>query len=395
MDKSSRPHIYLDYSATTPIAPPVVEAMQPFFSETFGNAASAHEYGRNAAAALDEAHTVVGCAIGARSSEIVFTGCGTESDNLALRGAALAARRSGRGNHIISSPVEHHAVEATVEQLHELYGFDVTMLPVDGCGRVDPDDVKRAIRPDTTLVSVMLGNNEIGSIEPVGAIGRICRERNIIFHCDAVQAPAYMPVDVDVLNVDLLALSSHKFYGPKGSGVLYIRDGTPYIPALTGGGHERGRRPGTVNVASAVGTAAAIKYVSAQRDEQAARLRGLRDRLFEGVLANVPNARISGHSTDRMPHHASFVFKDIDGETLLMALDVEGIAVSTGSACTSGNPEPSPVLLAMGVPREWALGGLRITLGYHTTSEDIDAVIDALPRCVQQVRAAAAELPGS
>ncbi|MCL4506315.1 MAG: cysteine desulfurase [Chloroflexi bacterium] len=390
-NKTSRKRIYLDYSATTPVAPQVVEAMQPYFTETFGNASSAHDFGRNAAAALDEAHTVVGCAIGARASEIVFTGCGTESDNLALRGAALAARRNGKGNHIISSPVEHHAVEGTVRQLHDLFGFDITMLPVDGCGRVDPDDVRRAIRPDTTLVSVMLGNNEIGSQEPVKEIGQVCHEHNVLFHCDAVQAPAYLPVDVNELNVDMLALSSHKFYGPKGSGVLYIRDGTPYIPTLTGGGHERGRRPGTVNVASAVGTAAAIKYIAAQRDEQAERLRGLRDRLFEGVLANVPDARISGHPRDRMPHHASFVFKDIDGETLLMALDVEGIAVSTGSACTSGNPEPSPVLLAMGIPREWALGGLRITLGYHTTQDDIDAVIETLPRCVEQVRSAVLE----
>lgn len=391
MDKTSRKRIYLDYSATTPVAPQVVEAMQPFYSETFGNASSVHDFGRNAAAALDEAHTVVGCAIGARASEIVFTGCGTESDNLALRGAALAARRNGKGNHIISSPVEHHAVEGTVHQLHDLFDFDITMLPVDGCGRVDPDDVRRAIRSDTTLVSVMLGNNEIGSLEPVKEIGQVCHEHNVLFHCDAVQAPAYLPVDVNELNVDMLALSSHKFYGPKGSGVLYIRDGTPYIPTLTGGGHERGRRPGTVNVASAVGTAAAIKYAAAQRDEQAERLRGLRDRLFEGVLANVPDARISGHPRDRMPHHASFVFKGVDGETLLMALDIEGIAVSTGSACTSGNPEPSPVLLAMGIPREWALGGLRITLGYHTTQDDIDTVIETLPRCVAQVRSAVLE----
>ena len=386
-----RAGIYLDYSATTPIAPEVTAAMQPYFSDTFGNAASLHEYGRNAAAALDEAHRVVGCAIGARANEIVFTGCGTESDNLALRGAALAARQSGRGNHIITAPVEHHAVEGTAHQLHELFGFDLTMLPVDGCGRVDPDEVRRAIRPDTTLVSVMMANNEIGTLEPIKEIGLICHEHGVIFHTDAVQCPAYLPVDVDELNVDMLALSSHKFYGPKGAGVLYIRDGTPYIPTLTGGGHERGRRPGTVNVAGAVGTAAAIKYASAQREEQSARLRVLRDKLVAGVLANVPEARVSGHPRDRLPHHASFVFKGVDGETLLMALDVEGIAVSTGSACTSGNPEPSSVLLAMGIPREWALGGLRISLGYHTTEAEIDTVIDTLPRCVEQVRKSSAD----
>ena len=391
MQNSSRNGIYLDYSATTPVAPEVFEAMQPYFTATFGNASSTHGFGRDAAAALDEAHTVVGCAIGARASEITFTGCGTESDNLALRGVAFAARKNGRGNHLISSQMEHHAVEGTVHQLHDLFGFDITMLPVDGCGRVDPGDVRRAIRPDTILVSVMLGNNEVGTMQAVSEIGRVCREGGVLFHTDAVQCPAYMPVDVNELNVDLLALSSHKFYGPKGSGVLYMRDGTPYIPVFTGGGHERGRRPGTVSVANAVGTAAALKYVSGQRNEQAVRLSQLRDRLIAGVLANVPDARVSGHPTDRMPHHASFVFKGIDGETLQMALDVEGIAVSTGSACTSGNPEPSPVLLAMGIPAEWALGGLRITLGYHTTQAEIDTVIATLPRCVEQVRKVALE----
>ena len=384
--------VYLDYSATTPVAPDVAQAMQPYFADAFGNAASLHDFGREAAAALDEAHRVVGCAIGARASEIVFTGCGTESDNLALRGVAFAARQQGRGNHIISAPTEHHAVEGTVHQLHELFGFDVTMLPVDSCGRVDPDEVKYAIQPGTVLVSVMMANNEVGTIEPIKDIGRICREHGIPFHTDAVQCPAYLPIDVEELGVDLLALSSHKFYGPKGAGVLYIRDGTPYIPTLTGGGHERGRRPGTVNVAGAVATAAAVKHISGQRDAQAPRLQRLRDRLVEGILAQVPEARVSGHPRDRLPHHASFVFKGIDGETLLMALDVEGIAVSTGSACTSGNPEPSSVLLAMGIPREWALGGLRISLGYHTTDEEIDYVLETLPKCVEQVRRSMADL---
>ncbi|BCX05202.1 MAG: cysteine desulfurase IscS [Candidatus Roseilinea sp.] len=390
---TTRRQIYLDYSATTPVAPEVRAAMQPYWSEVFGNASSLHSFGRDAAAALDEAHTVVGCAIGARASEIVFTGCGTEADNLALRGVAFAARRAGNGSpgHIIITPVEHHAVEATAHQLHTLFGFDLTVLPVDGCGRVDPDDVRRAIRPDTVIVSVMLANNEVGTLQPVREIGAICREHGVPFHTDAVQAPAYLPVNVDELNVDLLALSAHKFYGPKGVGVLYIREGTPYVPAITGGGHERGRRPGTVNVAGAVGAEAAIKYASRERDAQAARLAELRDRLIQGVLDRVPDARLSGHPTERLPNHASFVFKDVDGESLLMALDVEGIAVSTGSACTSGNPEPSPVLLAMGIPRAWALGGLRITLGYHTTEEEIDAVLDALPECVARVRAASLE----
>jgi cysteine desulfurase len=363
-------------------------AMLPFLSETFGNASSIHRYGRDAAAALDEAHDVIGCAIGARASEIVFTGCGTESDNLALRGVAFAARQKGRGNHIITSPVEHHAVEATAHQLHELFDFEVTMLPVDSCGRVDPDDVKRAIRRDTVLVSVMMANNEVGTLYDLKNIGTICKAHGVIFHTDAVQAPAYMNVDVNELNVDLLSLSAHKFYGPKGVGILFIRDGTPYLPMLTGGGHERGRRPGTVNIAGAVGAAAAIKFVSRERNVQAARLRVLREKLIDGVLANVSDARVTGHPSERLPHHASFVFKDVDGESLLMSLDVEGIAVSTGSACTSGDPEPSPVLTAMSIPREWSLGGLRISLGYHTTEQDIDRVIETLPMCVDRVRKA-------
>jgi len=385
---TTRKQIYLDYSATTPIADEVKAAMQPYWSDLFGNASSLHSFGRDAAAGLDEAHTVVGCAIGARASEVVFTGCGTEADNLALRGVAFAARRSRNGSpgHIIIAPIEHHAVEATAHQLHALFGFELTLLPVDGCGRVDPDDVRRAIRPDTVIVSVMLANNEVGTLQPIREIGAICRERGVPFHTDAVQAPAYLPVNVNELNVDLLALSSHKFYGPKGVGVLYIREGTPYVPPLTGGGHERGRRPGTVNVAGAVGTAAAIRYVSREREAQAARLAALRDRLIEGVLASVPDARVSGHPADRLANHTSFVFRGVDGESLLMALDVEGFAVSTGSACTSGNPEPSPVLLAMGIPREWALGGLRITLGYHTSEEDVNALLDALPECVRRVR---------
>lgn len=386
--------IYLDHSATTPVAPEVQQAMQPFFTDKFGNASSLHAFGREAAGALDDAHFVAGCAIGARASEIVFTGCGTESDNLAIRGAALAGRRQ-RGletAHIISAHAEHHAVAGTVEQLRDLFGFELTLLPVDGCGRVDPDDVRNAIQKNTVLTSVMLANNEIGTLQEINTIGSICRERGVPLHTDAVQAPAYMDVNVDELNVDLLALSAHKFYGPKGVGVLYIRDGTPYLSAMTGGGHERGRRPGTVNVAGAVGVAAAMKYISKERAAQAVRLAGLRRRLVDGVLARVPDAHLTGHPTERLPHHASFVFKGVDGEALLMSLDVEGVACSTGSACTSGNPEPSPVLLAMGIPREWALGGLRLSLGYHTTEAEIDRVLDVLPMCVARVRKAYEEI---
>ena len=386
--------IYLDNSATTAMAPQVLAAMQPYLNDVYGNASSLHSFGRDAAAALDEAHSVVGCAMGARASEIVFTGCGTESDNLAIRGIALAARRQ-RGferGHIISTATEHHAVEATVHQMHELFGFDITMLPVDDAGCVAAADLRRAIRPDTVLASLMLANNEVGTLLPIRTLADLCHEHSVLFHTDAVQAPAYLPLDVNELHVDALALSAHKFYGPKGVGVLYLREGTPYLPTLTGGGHERGRRPGTVNVAGAVGAAAAMKYVMQERIVQAPRLCALRDRMIAGVLERVPYARLSGHPTERLPGHASFLFKDVDGESLLMSLDVEGFAVSTGSACTSGDPEPSPVLTAMGIPRDWALGGLRITLGYHSTEADVDALLETLPMCVDRVRRAALEM---
>ncbi len=383
--------MYLDYAATTPIAEKVLAAMLPYLSERFGNASSLHTFGRRAAAALDEARTTLACALGARSGEIVFTASGTEANNLALRGVAFAARRQGKGNHLITSAVEHQAVAATVAQLRDWFGFEVTVLPVDRFGRVDPDDVRRALRQDTVLVSVMLANNEVGTLQPVREIGALCRERGVLFHTDAVQAPAYLPLDVNALNVDLLSIAAHKFYGPKGVGVLYIREGTPYMPPITGGGHERGRRPGTVNVAGAVGAAVALREAQREQELHVARLARLRDRLIAGVLARVPEAQLTGHPTQRLANHASFVFRGIDGESLLMALDVEGFAVSTGSACSSGSPEPSPVLLAMGFSPEWALGSLRVTLGYPTTEADIDAFLDVLPTCISRVRLALAE----
>lgn len=381
--------VYLDHSATTPVCAEALAAMQPYFSEHFGNSSSLHSFGRDAAAALDAARATVACELGARPNEIVFTACGTESDNLALRGAAFAMRkRNPAKTHLITAHAEHHAVEGTLHQLRDLFGFELTELPVDGHGFVDPDDVRRAIGPNTALVSVMAANNEVGTLQAVGDIGAICRERGVLFHSDAVQCPAYMALDVKQLNLDFMALSAHKFYGPKGVGVMYIRDGAPYVPTNTGGGHERGRRAGTVNVAGAVGAAAALKYVAKRRDVQSARLQALRDQLIAGILADVPDVRLSGHLQQRLPHHASLLFKDVDGEMLLMALDVEGIAVSTGSACTSGNPEPSAVLVSMGIAREWALGGLRLTLGYDSTEADIDDVLQIMPKCVERVRRA-------
>jgi cysteine desulfurase len=314
--------------------------------------------------------------LGCHPTEVVFTGCGTESDNLAVRGAALAGLRSGR-RHIITTPIEHHAVGTTVEQLDELLGCDVTLVPVDGDGRVNPDDIARAIRPDTALISVMYANNEAGTIQPISEIGKIARAKGIPFHTDAVQAGGALGLNVDRLGVDLLALSAHKFYGPKGVGVLYIRRGTELTPAMTGGGHERGRRPGTVNVAEIVGLATALKLAQENRESENARVSRLRDRLIAGALERVPDVRLTGHPTERLPN----------SESIMLALDLEGICVSTGSACTTGETEPSFVLKAMGLPHEWAAGSVRMTLGHATTNGDIEHVLSVLPAVIERLRA--------
>ncbi len=379
--------IYLDHAATTPVDVRVIEAMQPYWSETFGNTSSIHSIGRDALKALDAARVTVADALHCQPNEIAFTGCGTESDNLAIRGAAFAARRAGRGNHIITTPIEHHAVGVTIEQLHEVYGFDVTLADVDQNGMVDPDAIGRAIRSDTILISVMYANNEVGTVEPIGEIGQIARSRGIPLHTDAVQAGGQMTLDVSRLDVDLLALSAHKFYGPKGVGVLYARQGVELVSALTGGGHERGRRPGTVNVAEIVGLATALQLARERRDTENARISALRGQLVAGVIERVPDVILTGHPTRRLPNSASFAFRGVEAEALLIALDLEGICVSTGSACTTGEAEPSFVLNAMGLPREWAIGSLRMTLGHLTQPEDISTVLQVLPGLVERLRA--------
>jgi cysteine desulfurase len=380
--------IYLDHAATTPVDVRVIEAMQPYWAEHFGNTSSIHSVGREAQQGLDQARQTVAEVLGSSPQEIVFTGCGTESDNLAIRGVAFAAREAKRGQHIITLPIEHHAVGATVEQLRDLYGFEVTFVEVDQYGMVDPDAIGRAIRSDTVLISVMYANNEVGTVQPLAEIGTIARAHGIPLHTDAVQAGGQMNLNVDRLQVDLLALSAHKFYGPKGVGVLYVRSGTELISALTGGGHERGRRPGTVNVAEIVGLATALKLVQERREAENARVAVLRDQLVAGVFERIPEVQLTGHPTRRLPNSASFAVKGVEGETLLMALDLEGICVSTGSACTAGEAEPSHVLLSLGFAREWALGSLRMTLGHLTRPEDIAAVLDVLPRVVEQLRGA-------
>lgn len=378
--------IYLDHAATTPVDVRVLEAMQPYWAEHFGNTSSIHSIGREAQRGLDQARQTVAEVLECSPQEIVFTGCGTESDNLALRGSALAAREAKRGKHIITLPIEHHAVSATVEQLRDLHGFEVTFVEVDQYGMVDPAAIGRAIRPDTILISVMYANNEVGTVQPLAEIGTIARAHGLPVHTDAVQAGGQLNLNVDRLKVDLLALSAHKFYGPKGVGVLYVRSGTELLSALTGGGHERGRRPGTVNVAEIVGLATALKLAQERRESENARVAALRDQLVTGVFERIPEVQLTGHPTRRLPNSASFAFKGVDGETLLMALDLEGICVSTGSACTTGEAEPSHVLMALGLERAWAIGSLRMTLGHLTKPEDIATTLDVLPRIVEQLR---------
>lgn len=381
-----RPTIYLDYAATTPVDPRVLEAMMAYFREEFGNPSSVHSYGQRAEAALENAREMVASTFNCRPDEVVFTSCGSESDNLAIRGAAFAAREQRGARHILISPVEHHAVSRTAEQLASLHGFELEYLPVDEYGRVHPAEVEDRLRPDTALVSVMYANNEIGTINPIAEIGALCRERGIPFHSDAVQGAGYLLADVQALNVDLMAIGAHKFYGPKGVGALYVREGTALVPSLTGGSQERGRRAGTHNIPYIVGLAEALRLAQAEREARSARLRPLRDHLIGRVLEEIPASQLTGHPVERLPNHASFVFEGIDGNALLMMLDVNGFACSSGSACKTGDPEPSEVLTALGLSRDWALGSLRVTLGEATGAEDVERFLEVLPDLVERLR---------
>jgi cysteine desulfurase len=378
--------IYMDHAATTATDPRVVEAMIPYFSTYYGNPSSFYSIARETSKALKDSRQVIAEIMGVQAHEIVFTGCGSESDNMALRGVALARREMGKGNHVITTPIEHHAVGHTVEQLEKHFGFDVTYLPVDEFGRVNPEDVGRAIRPDTVLVSVMYANNEVGTIEPVAEIGQIARAKGIPFHTDAVQAGGTLNIRPDDLNVDLLALSAHKFYGPKGVGLLYVRDGTPLLPTQTGGGQEGKRRAGTENTACIVGMARAMSLAYDHSESNNARIAALRNRLVQGLLDQIPETCLTGHPSDRLPNSASFTFKYVEGEAILLNLDVAGVAASSGSACTTGSEEPSHVLAAMGVPAEEAHGALRLTLGNENTEADVEYVLDILPRAIHKLR---------
>jgi cysteine desulfurase len=382
---SERSTIYLDHAATTAVDPRVVKAMLPYFGELYGNASSIHSLGREARRALDEARADVAGILNSSPDEIIFTSCGTESDNLAIRGVARLNRQ--RGDHIITSPVEHHAVSYTCEQLEKEFGFEVTYVPVDEYGRVDPGDVERAITERTVLISIMYANNEVGTIEPISEIGEIARRHNIPFHSDAVQGAGSLSLDVRELNVDLLTLSGHKFYGPKGVGVLYVREGVGLLPIQTGGAQEQSRRAGTENVPYVVGLATALKLVDGRREQESRRLIALRDRLIDGVLSSVPHCRLMGHPRERLANNANFVFEYVEGEAMLMGLDQHGIAASSGSACATGSAEPSHVLLAMGVPHDVAHGSVRMTLGRENTEQDVDRVVEVLPGVVERLRA--------
>ncbi|HEX6800335.1 MAG TPA: cysteine desulfurase NifS [Ktedonobacterales bacterium] len=375
--------IYLDHAATTPTAPAVLERMLPYFSESFGNPSSIYRLGRRNMEALDAAHETVAAALGARPTEIVFTGGGSEADNLAIKGIAYSPRR--RGQHIVTTAIEHHAVLHTCQQL-EREGFRVTYLPVDEHGMVSVEAVASALGDDTALVSIMYANNEVGTIQPITEIGALCRERRIPFHTDAVQAGGLLDLDVRQLNVDLLTLSAHKFYGPKGVGMLYTRQGTRLLPQIQGGSQERNRRAGTENVPGIVGAAEALRLAREHRDEESARLTALRDRLIAGMLT-MPGTRLSGHPERRLSNSASFTIAGVEGESLLLNLDLIGVAASSGSACTTGSVEPSHVLTAMGVPAAEARGHLRLTLGTSNTAEDVDFVLEQLPPIVERLRA--------
>lgn len=376
---------YLDYAATTPVDERVLAAMLPYFREDFGNPSSVHMFGQRAEAAVEESRQTVAELLHARAEEIIFTACGTESDNLALRGTAWAQQKKGR-KHLLISPVEHHAVLHTAHQLADLHGFTIEELPVDSYGRVDPQDVAAFMRPDTALVSVVYANNEIGTINPIAEIGQVCREHDVPFHTDAVQAAAHLPMDVEGDCIDLLAIGAHKFYGPKGVGALYVRRGMQIIETQTGGKQEHALRAGTQNVPYIVGMAEALRLSQGSIPERTPQMVEMRDFLINSVLENIPRVRLTGHPTDRLPNHASFVFEGVDGNTLLQMLDAEGFACSSGSACKTGNPQPSEVLTAIGLSRPWSLGSLRVTLGQGTTMREIEAFLAVLPETIQRVR---------
>ena len=375
--------VYMDNAATTALRRDVLDAMMPYLTDIYGNPSSLHYFGQEAHKAVENARHQVASALNAEDNEIVFTGCGTEADNMALKG--IAEKYQSKGKHIITSSVEHHAILHTCEYL-EKHGFEVTYLPVDEYGMVKAEQVRDAIRSDTILVSVMFANNEVGTIMPIKEIGAVCREKGVFFHTDAVQAVGHVAIDVKAMNIDLLSLSAHKLHGPKGVGALYIRKGIVVPPLLHGGAQERRKRAGTENVAGIVGLGKAIEIACSDIEGTSKRMCYLRDKLINGIEASIPEVKLNGHRTERLPGNVNFSIKYIEGESILLMLDINGIAASSGSACTSGSLDPSHVLLAMGMPHETAHGSLRLTLGDDTTEDDIDYVLEVLPEIVVRLR---------
>ncbi len=384
--------VYLDNSATTPVKPEVLEAMLPYLKDEYGNPSSIYRKAAAAEIAVRTAREQVAEALGAGANEIFFTACGTEADNWAIKGVALANQKKGK--HIITSQIEHHAVLHTVQYLEKM-GFSVTVLPVDGEGKVSPDALRDAIREDTVLASIMMANNEIGTVQPIRELAAIAKEKGVLFHTDAVQAVGSLAIDVKELGVDLLSLSAHKFGGPKGVGALYIKRGTRIDNFMHGGAQERNRRGGTENVAGIAGLGKAISLATANIEEKAARITALRDKLIAGIEKEIPHIRFNGHRTARLPGNVNFCFQYIEGEALLLRLDAKGIAASSGSACTSGSLDPSHVLLALGLPHEIAHGSLRLSIGEQNTEEEIDYVLKVLPDIVNTLRQMSPLYPGN
>ncbi|MGB3129624.1 MAG: cysteine desulfurase NifS [Dehalococcoidia bacterium] len=383
-----RKTVYMDHAATTPVHPRVLEAMLPYFSRSYGNPSGIYGIGQEARKAADEARATVSSILGCRPSEVIFTSGGTESDNAALKGAAFALKEEG--NHIITSTIEHHAVLNTCQYLEKV-GFEVTYLPVDQFGMVNIEDLEKAITDKTVLISIMLANNEIGTIEPVSVFTKSAKANvkhsRILFHTDAVQGASALDLDVDKLGVDMLSLSAHKFHGPKGMGVLYLREGTRFIPQQTGGAQEGNRRAGTENVAGIVGTAAALRLAAENREASSRHCQRLRDRLIEGILTRIEDTYLNGHPTLRLPNNANISFRYVEGEAILLNLDLQGVAASSGSACTAGTEEPSHVLLATGISPEMAHSSLRFSVGPANTDDDIEYVLSVLPGIVERLRA--------
>jgi cysteine desulfurase len=375
--------VYLDHNASTPVHPEVLAEMLPYFGDVYGNPSSVHGFGRDARAGVDVARERVAAFLRVRPDEIVFTSGGTESDNFGVKGLAWA-RGSG---HIITSTIEHHAVLRTCQAL-EAQGFAVTYLPVDEYGMIDPDDVRRALRPDTIAISIMHANSEVGTIQPVTAIGTLAHERGVPFHVDAVQTFGKVPIDVEAMHIDALSFSGHKIYGPKGIAGLFIRKGTKMVSIQHGGEHERRRRAGTENVPGIVGLGKAAEVRARDMKSEGERVTALRERMWEGIRARVPDVRLNGHPTERLPGTANICYRNVESESIVLGLDLKGIGVSAGSACTSGSVEPSYVLVAMGVPLDWAMGAVRSSLGRSTTAEDIDYVVESVAEVVAKVRRA-------